>query len=703
MSPTVVIVFICAALALGLAVLALARETRALANWAYAAGMALLALESVCVGMVLVSASSLSDTLYWQRNRLLVLSLLPGCWLLFSLTYSRGNYRQFLAGWKYLLILTFLVPLVVAIGYPDELFTAFEAEPGAPILRLTNPGKIISGVWLLGLICAIMNLERTFMASVGTMRWRIKFMVIGLALLFAFRVYTCSQSLLYSAVAASSITLNVLVLGVACLLMAVALFRARISEIEIYPSQAVLTGSVTAFLAGVYLLAMGIFAKAVAAAGGDVNFPLQAFVVLVAVAALGVLLLSDRLQQRARLFVSRHFRRPHYDYRVVWSRFTESTGSFLDRTSFCRAVARFISETFNSLSVTVWLLDEQRAQLNFAASTLLSESEASAAVAKLSSTSQLIERLRRDPSPVDIEVSPEPWVSELRQSNPDFFLKGGNRVCVPLVSGGELLGLIILGDRVSGVRFSLEDLDLLKCMGDQVAASLRNLKLSEQLTRAKEVEAFQVMSTFVVHDLKNVAYTLAIMLQNMRQHFDNPEFRADAMTNLARSVEHINDLISRFSALRQGLAMNLAEADLNEVVIESLAGLETPDGVKLTRDLEELPKLALDKSQMQKVIVNLVINARDAVGEAGEIRLQTRRQNGWVVLTVSDNGCGMSQEFLGKHLFKPFQSTKKKGLGIGMYHSKTIVEAHHGRIEVESAPQKGTTFRVLLPVAAANA
>jgi signal transduction histidine kinase len=131
--------------------------------------------------------------------------------------------------------------------------------------------------------------------------------------------------------------------------------------------------------------------------------------------------------------------------------------------------------------------------------------------------------------------------------------------------------------------------------------------------------------------------------------------------------------------------------------------LETPNGVKLSRDLQALPKLALDKNQIQKVIVNLVINARDAVGDTGEIRVQTRRQNGWVVLAVSDNGCGMSQDFMAKQLFKPFQSTKKKGLGIGMYHSKTIVEAHQGRIEVESAPQKGTTFRVWLPLPAAKA
>jgi signal transduction histidine kinase len=78
--------------------------------------------------------------------------------------------------------------------------------------------------------------------------------------------------------------------------------------------------------------------------------------------------------------------------------------------------------------------------------------------------------------------------------------------------------------------------------------------------------------------------------------------------------------------------------------------------------------------------------------------IETTHRNGWVVLAVTDNGCGMSAEFRNRSLFRPFQTTKKTGLGIGVFQSKIIVEAHGGRIEVESELGKGTTFRVLLPV-----
>jgi signal transduction histidine kinase len=123
-------------------------------------------------------------------------------------------------------------------------------------------------------------------------------------------------------------------------------------------------------------------------------------------------------------------------------------------------------------------------------------------------------------------------------------------------------------------------------------------------------------------------------------------------------------------------------------------------GITLARELRPLPKLWLDPEQMRKVVTNLVLNAREAVARDGQIAVQTNLNGGWAVLTVADNGCGMSPDFLKRSLFRAFQTSKKNGLGIGMFHSKMIVEAHQGRIEVESEPGQGTTFRVLLPLPA---
>jgi putative PEP-CTERM system histidine kinase len=267
-----------------------------------------------------------------------------------------------------------------------------------------------------------------------------------------------------------------------------------------------------------------------------------------------------------------------------------------------------------------------------------------------------------------------------------------------MLSGGDLLGLVVLGDRVSGEPFWPQDFDLLKTLGDQAAACLLNIQLSQKLLQAKQVEAFQTMSTFFVHDLKNTASTLSLMLQNLPVHFNDPAFREDALRGVSRTVNHINNLIGRLSLLRQDLALQPVEADLNDLIVAALKRVENVPAVDLAKELRPLPRVRVDPAQIESVVTNLVLNARDAVRPGGSIRVETSRQNGCAVLSVSDNGCGMSAEFVQHSLFRPFQSTKQKGIGVGMFQCKSIVEAHHGRIEVDSEPGKGTVFRVLLPL-----
>jgi putative PEP-CTERM system histidine kinase len=256
-----------------------------------------------------------------------------------------------------------------------------------------------------------------------------------------------------------------------------------------------------------------------------------------------------------------------------------------------------------------------------------------------------------------------------------------------------VIGLLAAGDRVSGIPFSMEDLELLKCIADQTAGSLLNLRLARRLLDAKELEAFQNMAAFFVHDLKNTASSLSLMLQ-----FENPDFRQDALRAVSQGVNHLNELIGRFSSLRQGVQINRTTADLNEVVLTALEGIGPIPEATVTRHFEPVPKVIIDPEQIQKVIINLVLNAQEAVNGTGKIVVATGQQDGSVVLSVRDNGCGMSPDFVRRSLFRPFQTTKKTGMGIGMFHCRMIIEAHGGRIEVETQEGKGTQFRVMLPL-----
>jgi signal transduction histidine kinase len=150
--------------------------------------------------------------------------------------------------------------------------------------------------------------------------------------------------------------------------------------------------------------------------------------------------------------------------------------------------------------------------------------------------------------------------------------------------------------------------------------------------------------------------------------------------------------------LSHKLELAFNEIDLNQLIEETIREIKGLISTSITQNLETLPPVSIDCEHMHKVIDNLLINANDALGQEGQINVRTSCNNKWVEIAVRDNGCGMSGEFIKKNLFRPFRTTKKHGMGIGLYHCKAIVEAHKGRIEVESEEGKGSIFRVLLPV-----
>ena len=680
-----------------LAVAAPCRARHSLATWSFSAGMLTFALESL-FGAIWHDAAVHEKALLFGILTLLAKSFLPAFWLCFSLTYSRGNPRELPTRSRVLILVAFLVPLGAFLVFLNQMVPIFPptVTGGNRWISADAAAKTLNGILLVAAMLILMNLERTFRAAVGTMQWRIKFIVLGLGIVFGARIYTLSQALLFSGGAPPLSDVDTVALLIGCALIVVAIVRSGFAEIDVYPSRAVLGTSLTILLVGCYLFVVGVLAQVVARTGGSATFQFQAFVVLLGFALLAVLLLSNRVRQNIRSFVSRHFKRPQYDFRQIWTRFTQCTSSVIDQPGLCTAAAKLISETFNVLSVTMWLLDDHD-RLSFAASTSRSEREANAAIPNRTNLGPALTKIRGLSKPFDLEKAKGDYADSLRQIALSQFRTGGNRICAPLWTGDRCIGVAILADRVGGVPYTVEELDLLKCMGDQVAVSVLNLRLTEEIMRGKELEAFQAMSAFFVHDLKNAASTLSLTLQNLPVHFDDPAFRQDALRGISETANRINQLVSRVGALRR-LEPKLAEVDLNLLVADALEVFKGEPGISVVKKLQLQPKISVDRDQFGSVITNLLLNARDAIQSAGEVRVETNQSNDWAILSVADNGCGISPAFLRASLFRPFQTTKKKGLGIGMFQSKMIVEAHRGKIQVDSESGAGTTIRVMLPL-----
>src|ERR1039457_1422967 len=154
---------------------------RSLAHWAFFAGMVALVAEDVCFALT-SDAASPEEMVYWQNWRLVAMSFLPGIWLLFSLTYARGNYSEFLKRWRLVLAAAFLLPIGLTILCGDDLIAIKKVgqnpETGHWMFGLGIPGTVLNLLCLVGTVLVLMNLERTYRAAVGTMLWRIKFMIL---------------------------------------------------------------------------------------------------------------------------------------------------------------------------------------------------------------------------------------------------------------------------------------------------------------------------------------------------------------------------------------------------------------------------------------------------------------------------------------------------------------------------------------------
>jgi putative PEP-CTERM system histidine kinase len=301
--------------------------------------------------------------------------------------------------------------------------------------------------------------------------------------------------------------------------------------------------------------------------------------------------------------------------------------------------------------------------------------------------------------PFDTLRDDEVEMREYRENHGEFMEAIGIRYCVPLRVGVDLLGFAALGKRIRDEELRMEEFELLGTVGDQVAASIQNLKLSEQLQHAREMEALRKFSGFFVHDLKNLASKLSMMLENFPEHYNNPNFREDAIVLVAQSVEKMNLLTRRMSELREAPEIRAAPGNIPEVVRSSISEFEPPPGVTIFQEYGETPEMIFDAEQIFKVVTNLILNAIESVGDTGNIKVRTFMYKGWVVLEVQDDGPGMDENFMSDSLFQPFKTTKENGLGIGLFQCRTLIEAHGGQIIVRSRPGEGATFQVQLPVA----
>ena len=261
------------------------------------------------------------------------------------------------------------------------------------------------------------------------------------------------------------------------------------------------------------------------------------------------------------------------------------------------------------------------------------------------------------------------------------------------IAKGELDRRIVLqsSDDARGIA------DNINVVTEQLRAKIAREQESRQF------ESFIRLSAMLTHDLKNAIEGLSLTVSNMERHFDNPQFRTDAMKGLTGATDKLKALVARLARPLTSLSgehKRPTNVDLVPILQRVVAAHAEPMGnkYKIVTHLPQSLFALVDAARIEEVIENLVLNALEAMETGGTLTVEAAyTASGAPMFSVSDTGRGMSKSFIETRLYRPFSTTKKTGIGLGLYTCREVIHASAGSIEVDSVEGAGTTFRVVLP------
>ena len=589
------------------------------------------------------------------------------CWLFLLLMLANSDLRS--RGWL----------ARAALGLAAGMAVGFAGSAMGGVVRLA---LVVLGMLLV---------EHVYRGAQQGARWGIKFACLGVGALFAYDFYLYSDALLFRHVNPDIWAARGIVNALSVPLLAMAAARNPVWTPGLLLSRQIMFRSAALLGSALYLLAMAASAWYLRYVGGAWGTLMQLACLCGAALLLAAVLFSGTMRARLKIFISKHFYQGRYDYREEWRHFTralaEDAGALSERA--IQAVAGLVE----SPAGVLWLRRDgdcyqPSAGWNMTPTAL--EERADGAMCRfLAARNWVIElpEWRSHPARYADLALPD-WLT----AAPDLWL------VVPLTLERDLFGFICLARPRTALQLNWEVRDVLKIAGSQAASYLAHRASADSLAVARQFESFNRMSTFIVHDLKNLVSQLSLLLLNAERHKANPAFQDDMLDTLSHSLGKMKHLLLK---LRRDdtpdVAAPLRLDQLLARAVQARAGCEPRPSLQLAPESAGLTVLA-NWQRLERVIGHLIQNAVEATPRGGSIALRLWRQGAEAIVELSDTGLGMTEQFMRERLFKPFESTKAAGMGIGVFESREYLREVGGQLEVVSAPSQGTTFRLTLPL-----
>lgn len=544
---------------------------------------------------------------------------------------------------------------------------------------------IVLNLWILVL------LEQLYRNANLQVRWAIWPLVIALASVAIFDFVLYAQATMVDGIDFDFwYSRGFLALFVAPLLL-ISTRRVKNGEVRIFVSRNVVFYSSMLMIAGAYLLLMALAGYVINYIGGEwgslvsIGFLMLSGIVLIA------LLITESLRRRVKVFIAKNFFANKYEYRDEWLNLIEKIETSSGENHYQMATQIMMSKVNALRGAIIQKVTEQHYQQRFSHGINIVDSI----------EEQLVEVgqfCQKQGWIVDVnEYEQSPAIYPDLALDVELFKQHNIQIIVPIFIGKAFYGLFVLADENKIKRLNWEDRDLLFAVSKQLGNFISLYEATDKLSESKQFDAFNRMSAFLVHDLKNVQAQLALITTNAEKHRDNPEFVNDVFETVESATERLAKVLSQLRK-KQVEQSTHRKVSLSEIIqkVVSQCNVQQP---KVTFLHDGNCHSLIDDESFHSVMHHLIQNSQEATENHGWVKVTLAEKKRTIRITIEDNGCGMSEEFINTRLFRPFDTTKgNAGMGIGVFEAKQFFENMAGIIKVESTPNQGTVFIIELPL-----
>jgi putative PEP-CTERM system histidine kinase len=601
------------------------------------------------------------------------------CWMLLVLA-TKSGLSTALAFFRSRLALKYIALLTASITIVWLLSTQFLQDPKYLFMQ-----NLMMNLWLLVLI---EQLYRNADVKAKQAIWPLS---IGLGAIAVFDFIMFAQAVLLNQLDFSYWLTRpyIAIIGVPFLLISTR--RMKDWSVRVFVSRDVVFYSSMLMITGLYLLIMALAGYVINFYGGNWGPSLSLAFLVLGCIVLVVLLMTERLRKELKVFITKHFFANKYDYRVEWLKLIDQLQS-QHTNDYYQSALNIIR---NSLAIDVGAIVKKHP---------------STAYQVLYADGVIIDQaLLAEMATIEPFCLQHQWLIDIREYNKlensypellfdsDVFTQAGISLIVPIWAEDGIYGFFLLSSPHNDSRLlNWEDRDLLAAIAKQLSHYLALNEAKEKLAEAKQFDAFHRMSAFLVHDLKNVQAQLSLINSNAERHRNNPEFIDDVFETVASATQRLEKMLTqlRNKSVIENERARVNIAQLLEKVVKQ-RNLQQPHiNLSCANDIA----VVIEPETFSSVINHLLQNAQEATNESGWVNISVDYIDQALHISISDNGCGMSETFIKERLFKPFDTTKgNAGMGIGVFEAKQFVENLGGSIQVTSAEGKGTTFVLTIP------